>query len=65
VQWVGTMTAGANIEQNWDDLLRVAGSLKLGTVNVTELLRALQGNGHPSTLAKAIAELGWIAKTAY
>ena len=51
------------IEQNWDDILRVAGSLKLGTVNVTDLLRALQGNGHPSTLAKAIAELGRIAKT--
>jgi TnpA family transposase len=51
------------IEQNWDDILRVAGSLKLGTVNVTDLLRALQGNGHPSTLAKAIAELGRIAPT--
>src|SRR6266704_2990125 len=34
------------IKENWDDLLRVAGSLKLGTVHVTELLRALQGNGH-------------------
>src|SRR5579859_1217339 len=32
------------IEQNWDDILRVAGSLKMNTVNVTELLRALQGN---------------------
>src|SRR5713226_2625927 len=53
------------IEQDWDDLLRVAGSLKLGTVQVTELLRALQGNGHSSTLAKAIAELGRIAKTLY
>ena len=53
------------IKENWDDLLRVAGSLKLGTVHVTELLRALQGNGHPSTLAKAIAELGRIAKTLY
>ena len=53
------------IEQNWDDILRVAGSLKLSTVNATDLLRALQGNGHPSTLAKAIAELGRIAKTLY
>src|SRR5260370_9045419 len=53
------------IKENWDDLLRVAGSLKLRTVNVPELLRALQGNGHPSTLAKAIAELGRIAKTLY
>ena len=53
------------ITENWDDVLRVAGSLKLGTVNVTELLRALQGNGHPSTLAKAIAEVGRIAKSLY
>lgn len=53
------------ITQNWDDLLRVAGSLKLQTVNVTDLLRALQGSGHPSTLAKAIGELGRIAKTLY
>lgn len=53
------------ITENWDDLLRVAGSLKLGTVNVTELLKSLQGNGRLSTLAKAIAELGRIAKTLY
>lgn len=53
------------IQENWDDLLRVAGSLKLGTVNVTELLRALQGGGRLSTLAKAIAELGRIAKSLY
>ena len=53
------------IQENWDDVLRVAGSLKLGTVNVTELLRALQGGGRLSTLAKAITELGRIAKTFY
>jgi len=29
------------ITEDWDDLLRVAGSLKLGTVNVTELLKSL------------------------
>jgi TnpA family transposase len=53
------------IQENWDDVLRVAGSLKLGTVNVTELLRALQGGGRLSTLAKAIAEIGRVAKTFY
>lgn len=53
------------ITENWDDLLRVAGSLKLGTVNVTELLKALQGGGTHSTLAKALAEVGRIAKTLY
>src|SRR2546421_6559595 len=42
------------ITENWDDLLRVAGSLKLGTVHVTELLRALQGNEHPSLAASSL-----------
>ena len=52
-------------QENWDDILRVAGSLKLNTVNVTELLKALQSGGRLSTLAKAIAELGRVAKTLY
>jgi len=53
------------IVKNWDDLLRVAGSLKLGTVSASELMRTLQGGSSPSTLSKAIGELGRIAKTLY
>lgn len=53
------------IEQNWDDILRVAGSLKLGTVSASEIMRALQKGKKPSTLAKAIGELGRVAKTLY
>jgi len=53
------------IARNWDDLLRVAGSLKMGTVGATELVRGLQGGRRPSTLDKAIAELGRVAKTLY
>lgn len=53
------------IEENWDDLLRVAGSLKFGTVSATEIMRVLQRGNQPSTLAKAIGELGRIAKTLY
>lgn len=53
------------IAENWDDILRVAGSLKLGTVSATELMRVLQRGNQPSTLTKAIAELGRIAKTLY
>lgn len=58
------------ISENWDEMLRVAGSLKLGTVSASELMRSLQGprrqrgsGGRPSTLARAIAELGRIAKS--
>lgn len=55
----------ALIANNWDDLLRVAGSLKLGTVSASELMRTLQGGGNPSTLSRAIGELGRVAKTLY
>ena len=53
------------IANNWDDLLRVAGSLKLGTVSASELMRTLQGGSSPSTLSRAIGELGRVAKTLY
>ena len=53
------------IERNWDDLLRVAGSLKMGTVSASELIRGLQGGGRPSTLGRAIGELGRVAKPLY
>jgi TnpA family transposase len=51
------------VSQNWDDMLRVAGSLKLGTVSAPLLMQALQGGGRPTTVARAIGEVGRIAKT--
>lgn len=53
------------IANNWDDILRVAGSLKVGTVHASTLVQSLQRGGRPTTLARAIAELGRIAKTLY
>jgi TnpA family transposase len=53
------------IERNWDDLLRIAGSLMLGTVKASELMRSLLRSKRPSTLARAIGELGRIPKTLY
>lgn len=47
----------------WDDFMRVAGSLMLGTVNPTQLIKALQHGGKPTMLGKAIGELGRIYKT--
>jgi len=55
----------AAIAAHWDDLLRVAGSLALGTVSASALLRALQVGGRPATLARALGELGRLAKTRY
>jgi len=53
------------ITENWEDMLRVVGSLKLGTVDVTELMRTLQSGRRPSTLARAIGEIGRIAKSLF
>jgi TnpA family transposase len=53
------------IEDFWDDMLRVAGSLKLGKVSALEIMRVLQKGGKPSSLGKAIGELGRVTKTLY
>jgi TnpA family transposase len=53
------------IAQNWDDFLRLAGSLHLGTAQVGALMRTLQKGGTPSRLARALQELGRIIKTLY
>ena len=49
----------------WDDMLRIAGSLKLGTINPTNLIRMLQRNGKPTMLGKAFVEFGRIFKTTH
>jgi TnpA family transposase len=51
------------IASNWDDMLRLAGSLKLGRVPATGIMRTLQVGDKPTRLALAIAEFGRIDKT--
>jgi TnpA family transposase len=51
------------IRRHWDDMLRVAGSLKMGMVSASELMRSLLNTERPSMLARAIADLGRIPKT--
>jgi TnpA family transposase len=53
------------VVQHWDDVLRVAGSLSMGTVSASALLPTLQRDGRPTTLGRAIGDLGRIAKTRY
>jgi len=55
----------SKIEQHWDDMMRIAGSLKLGTVQASELIRTLLKSDRPSSLAQAIIEAGRINKTLY
>ena len=51
------------ITPHWDDMLRLAGSLQLGRVPATGIMRTLQAGDHPTRLAQAIAEFGRIEKT--
>src|SRR5438445_11762808 len=53
------------ITRNWDDMLRMAGSLKMSTVGAVELMRSLQGGSRASRLGQALAELGRIPKTVH
>lgn len=48
---------------HWDDLLRLAGSLKLGKVSPAGIMRSLQTGVRPTRLALALAEFGRIDKT--
>lgn len=44
------------IEAHWDDMLRLAGPLKLGRVSAAGTMRTLQIGNKPTRLAQAIAE---------
>jgi TnpA family transposase len=51
------------ISPHWDDMLRLTGSLLLGRVPATGVMRTLQVGDNPTRLAQAIAEFGRIDKT--
>jgi TnpA family transposase len=51
------------ILENWDDMLRLAGSLKLGVVQAMSVMRTLQIGDRPTKLAQSVAELGRVDKT--
>ncbi|SDZ02055.1 Transposase and inactivated derivatives, TnpA family [Hymenobacter psychrophilus] len=53
------------IADHWDDMLRLAGSLKLGKVKATAVMRTLQRAGSLSGLGRAVAEVGRVEKTLY
>jgi TnpA family transposase len=55
----------ALIRENWPDLIRLAGSLKLGHLKAAGIMRTLQVKDKPTTLARALSEIGRIAKTVH
>jgi TnpA family transposase len=53
------------ILERWDDLLRVAGSLKLGWVTASLFIAKLQSSSRQNALSRALEEYGRVAKTIF
>ena len=53
------------IERRWDDLLRVAGSLKRGWVTASLLIGKLQSYRRKNALTRALQEYGRLVKTIF
>lgn len=53
------------VHSDWDDMLRVVGSLKTGNVRPSQLLRIFSASSGSTSLAKSIRDIGRIAKTLY
>ena len=53
------------IVEHWDDLLRIAGSLTLGSCHSESLMRTLQRGKQQTKLARALQELGRVIKTLF
>jgi hypothetical protein len=51
------------ITENWDQICRLAASLRACTVTPSAILRTLQRGPNPSALTRALAELGRVIKT--
>jgi hypothetical protein len=51
------------IVENWDQICQLTASLRAGTVTASAIMRTLQRGPNPSSLARALAELGRIIKT--
>ena len=53
------------IALHWEDVLCLAGSLKLGKLNALDAMRVLSRDGSLGGLGKAVQEIGRIAKSLY
>ncbi|MBC9713484.1 Tn3 family transposase [Streptomyces sp. TRM66268-LWL] len=53
----------ARIERQWEDILRIIGSIHTGAVRAYDVIRMLSRDGRPIPLGDAIAHYGRIAKS--
>ncbi|WP_338142447.1 Tn3 family transposase, partial [Sphingomonas koreensis] len=53
------------IEENWDETLRLAASIRAGTVSASAMLRKLSGYPRQNPVARALREIGRIERTLF
>nr|WSZ95889.1 Tn3 family transposase [Streptomyces sp. NBC_00857] len=53
----------ARIERQWEDIVRIVGSIHTGAVRAYDVIRMLSRDGRPTPLGDAIAHYGRIAKS--
>lgn len=53
------------IEENWDETLRLAASIKAGTVSASAMLRKLAGYPRQNPVARALREIGRVERTLF
>jgi TnpA family transposase len=51
------------VRRHWNEILRLIATIYTSKVNASDVVRALQRDGHPTALAEAIATYGRIFKT--
>ena len=53
------------IEEHWDETLRLAASIRAGTVNASTMLRKLAGYPRQNPVARALREIGRVERTLF
>ena len=53
------------IEENWDETLRLAASIKAGTVSASAMLRKLSGYPRQNPVARSLREIGRVERTLF
>jgi TnpA family transposase len=62
---IGGVAHLRTVEENWDEVLRMAASIRAGTVAPSALLRKLAAFPRQNALAKALREIGRIERTLF
>ena len=62
---IGSKATFKRVEQHWEDILRAASSVRLGTVRCSTLMKKLSAYPRQNNLAHALEDLGQVERTLF